>query len=147
MRKPAFALTTTDLKAEARQWRAVQAEAGHPVTNSEALEMVARWHGFRDWNTASGVLPITRAPAFSIGQRVGGHYLKQAFQGTIISVTALGAGEKFRLTIQFDEPVDVVAFDSFSAFRQRVVAVVGRDGRSTTHTSDGAPHMQLSLMN
>src|SRR5690554_735832 len=78
MRKPASLLTTSDLKAEARIWRAEQAEAGHPVTHSQALEMVARFHGFRDWNTASGVLPVTRGPAYSVGQRVEGSYLKQA---------------------------------------------------------------------
>ena len=141
MRKPASLLTTSDLKAEARIWRAEQAEAGHPVTHSQALEMVARFHGFRDWNTASGVLPVTRGPAYSVGQRVEGNYLKQTYKGTIIGVNALGAGDMFRLTVQFDEPVDVVAFDSFSAYRQRVVATVNREGVSPSRTSDGSPHM------
>ncbi|MCD7059788.1 hypothetical protein LSG43_07730 [Pelagibacterium sp. HS1C4-1] len=146
MRKPASSLTTTDLKTEARQYRVDQAQAGHPVTHSQALEMVARFHGFRDWNTASGVLPITRGPAFAVGQRVRGHYLKQAFKGTIIGVSALGSGEMHRLTIQFDDPVDVVTFDSFSAFRQRVTTTVNRDGVSPGRTSDGEPHMRLASL-
>jgi hypothetical protein len=144
MRKPASLLTTSDLKAEARVWRAEQAEAGHPVTHSQALEMVARFHGFRDWNTASGVLPVTRGPSYAVGQRVQGTYLKQGYKGTIIGVNALGAGDMFRLTVQFDEPVDVVAFDSFSAFRQRVVATVNREGVSPSRTSDGSPHMTIA---
>jgi len=146
MRKPASSLTTSDLKAEARQWREDQAEAGHPVSHSEALEMVARFHGFRDWNTASGVLPVTRRPRYAIGERVSGRYLKQPFTGTIIGVSALGAGDFTRLTIQFDEPVDVVAFESFSAFRQRVDGTVDRDGVSPAKTSDGVPHMVLETL-
>lgn len=144
MRKPASLLTTTDLKAEARQWRADQTAAGHPVTHTQALEMVARFHGFRDWNTASAVLPITRGPTYAIGQRVTGTYLSQPFTGTLIAAAALGAGDHFRLTVQFDTPVDVVRFESFSALRQRVVATVGRDGRSPSRTSDGTPHMVIA---
>lgn len=146
MRKPASFLTTSDLKSEARNWRAEQAEAGHPVTHSQALEMVSRFHGFRDWNTASAVLPVTRGPAFAVGQRVRGTYLKQAFEGTILAVAALGSGEMFRLSVQFDEPVDVVEFESFSAFRQRVVATVNREGVSPSRTSDGAPHMAIAAL-
>lgn len=144
MRKPASHLTTTDLKTEARQYRATELEAGRPVSHAQSLEMVARFHGFRDWNTASGILPVTRSPAFAISQRISGTYLKQPFEGTIISVTSLGAGDMFRLTVQFDEPVDVVAFDSFSAFRQRVQAVVTREGVSPNRTSDGEPHMVIT---
>src|SRR5690554_5309939 len=126
MRKPASHLTTTDLKAEAREYRASQLEDGRPVTHAQSLEMVARFHGFRDWNTASGVLPVTRGPAYAVSQRISGTYLKQPFTGTIIGVAALGAGDLFRLTVHFDEPVDVVTFDSFSAYRQRVQATVNR---------------------
>lgn len=146
MRKPASILTTTQLKAEARAWRLEQAQAGHPVSHSQALETAARQHGFRDWNTASGVLPVTHGPAFAIGQRVGGRYLKQAFKGTVIGVNALGSGAMMRLTVQFDAPVDVVAFESFSAYRQRVVATVNRNGVSPSRTSDGTPHMQIAAL-
>ena len=43
----------------------------------------------------------------------------------------------------FDEPVDVVEFESFTGFRQRVTAMVGGDGVSWAKTSDGAPHLIL----
>lgn len=144
MRKSASHLTTTDLKTEAREYRVAQLEAGRALTLAQSLEMVARFHGFRDWNTASGVLPITRGPVFAVSQRIEGTYLKQPFSGTIIGVAALGAGDLFRLTVQFDEPVDVVTFDSFSAFRQRVQATVDRDGISPNRTSDGEPHMVIT---
>ncbi len=84
MRKPASHLTTTDLKAEAREYRASQLEDGRPVTHAQSLEMVARFHGFRDWNTASGVLPVTRGPAYAVSQRISGTYLKQPFTGTVM---------------------------------------------------------------
>lgn len=143
MRKPASFLTTSDLKAEARDWRAAQAGDGNTVTHSQALEMVSRFHGFRDWNTANAILPDTRAPLFAVGQRVEGIYLKQAFSGTIIGVAALSSSDLFRLTVQFDEPVDVVTFESFSAFRQRVDVTVNREGISPSRTSDGQPHMTV----
>ncbi|WP_414693068.1 glyoxalase superfamily protein [Pelagibacterium sp.] len=136
-------MTTTDLKADAREYRASQLETGRSVTHAQSLEMVARFHGFRDWNTASGVLPVTRGPAYAVSQRISGTYLKQPFTGTIIGVAALGAGDMFRLTVHFDEPVDVVTFDSFSAYRQRVQATVNRDGVSPTRTSDGVPHLMI----
>ena len=144
MRKPASHLTTTDLKTEARHYRATELEAGRTVSHAQSLEMVARFNGFRDWNTASGVLPVTRGPIFGVSQRVSGTYLKQPFEGTIISVTSLGAGDLFRLVIQFDEPVDVVSFESFSAFRQRVETTVNREGISPARTSDGEPHMVIT---
>jgi hypothetical protein len=147
MRNPASFLTTSDLKSEARSWRTEQAEAGNPVTHSQALEMVSRFHGFRDWNTANAVLPAARGPVFAVGQAVKGTYLKQPFTGVIMAVAALGGGEMFQITVQFDEPVDVVAFDSFSAYRHRVVATVKRNGVSPSKTSDGAPHMILAAAN
>lgn len=147
MRKPASHLTTTDLKTEAREYRTAQVDAGRPISHAQSLEMVARFHGFRDWNTAAGVLPMTRGPVFAVSQRIEGVYLKQPFTGTIIGVAAMGAGDMFRLTVQFDEPVDVVTFESFSAYRQRVNATVGRDGISPSRTSDGEPHMVITRRN
>ena len=48
-----------------------------------------------------------------------------------------------RMTLNFDEPVDVVTFDSFSAFRQRVNCTVDETGRTAAKTSDGRPHLEL----
>ena len=48
-----------------------------------------------------------------------------------------------RVTIRFDEPVDVVTFDSFSSFRQRVSCTLNKDFTTTERTSNGQPNMRL----
>ncbi len=45
--------------------------------------------------------------------------------------------------MKFDEPVDVVTFESFSAFRQRVTATVDETGRTIEKTSNGRPQLEL----
>ena len=50
---------------------------------------------------------------------------------------------RYRLTMKFDAPVDVVTFDSFSAFRQRVTATVDENGRTIEKTSNGVPQLEL----
>lgn len=138
-------LTTSELKAQARNYRASQEADGHTVSHAQALEMVARFNGFRDWNTAAAILPHTQTIKFTIGQRISGRYLKQPFVGTILGIETIGAGDYQKLTLHFDTPVDVISFDSFSAFRQRVVATVDRNGVSPAKTSDGVPHLVLQL--
>jgi len=58
---------------------------------------------------------------------------------------ALSKSGRYRASIQFDTPVDVVAFDSFSAFRRRVTVTVDATGATAEKTSDGRPHLQLAL--
>lgn len=133
------------LKAQAKRLRASLAESGTPVSHSKSLELLADQYGYRDWNTlhaAVGNRPP--APPVMLGQQVMGTYLKQPFTGEVIGVSEI-AGERYRVTFQFDEPVDVVTFDSFSAFRRRVTTVIGRDGKTVERTSDGAPQLQLDL--
>ena len=72
MRKPASHLTTTDLKTEARQYRAAQLDAGRPITHAQSLEMVARFHGFRDCNTGSVIVTLNGCPAYWFGERIVG---------------------------------------------------------------------------
>ena len=55
-------------------------------------------------------------------------------------------GTRQRVTLHFDAPIDVVQFDSFSSFRQRVTAVIGVAGRSVEHTSNGTPHLVLQTL-
>lgn len=133
------------LKAEARALREEKAKTGTPVTLASALESTAKAHGFRDWNTASGTLKEHVACPYKLGQHLTGKYLKQEFSGTVLSLTSLPGGKFYRMIIKFAKPVDVVTFDSFSAFRQRVTATVDAYGRSPAHTSDGAPHMQIDM--
>ncbi|MEY8843022.1 glyoxalase superfamily protein, partial [Cribrihabitans sp. XS_ASV171] len=65
------------LKEQARRLREGLRAAGQPVTQSQALELLARQHGARDWNTLrarAGNRLILR-----VGDRVSGRYLGQPF--------------------------------------------------------------------
>ena len=84
--------------------------------------------------TATGISPQP-------GDLVSGRYLKQTFSGRVLGVRELYDGAAFEVTIQFDEAVDVVEFDSFSNLRTRVTITVSPAGVSQARTSDGAPHM------
>lgn len=135
------ALSLEALKAQAKRLRAALAEDGDFISHSEALELLAKQTGFRDWNTLHAAVDARPTP-LHLGARVSGAYLAQAFSGEIIGVDALPGGRR-RVTIKFDEPVDVVTFDSFSAFRNRVTAIVGEDGKSAEKTSNGRPQMEI----
>lgn len=138
-----------DFKQQAKRLRLALAESGRAISHGEALEMVARQHGHRDWNTLSAATgrPSTESPSaaspLAVGRTVTGRYLGQPFTGEIRSVTALADGAHWRLAIHFAEPVDVVTFESFSAFRRRIHATVNGKGISPQRTSDGQPHLVI----
>jgi hypothetical protein len=128
-------------KARARELRAELAAAGTPVSHSEALECVAKELGYRDWNTASARLSNMPEVVLQVGDQVAGRYLKQAFDGRVLAVREMAGGTAFEVTLEFDEPVDVVEFESFSNFRQRITMTISPAGVSFTKTSDGVPHL------
>lgn len=134
-----------ELKAQARRLRTTLEAGGTAVSHSKSLELIARQHGFADWNTLyakAGNQPPRRA--WNPGDRVSGSYLGQAFKGEVLGLEAMtSAHGLYRITIRFDEPVDVVTFDSFSALRQRVTATIDEEGVSPSKTSNGRPHMVL----
>ena len=132
-------LTIRSLKNEAKAMRADNAA----LTQSQALEAVARAHGFRDWNTASASLPDRPLVPAQVGERVRGTYLSRPFEGQALSVEMLGDGRHFKITVKFDRPVNVSKFDSMVIERQRVTATLDVHGVSLSHTSDGEPHMRL----
>ena len=135
-----------DLKAQAKRLRATLAADGTPIGHSRALELLAHQHGYRDWNTLHAAIGNRPPPSpVAVGDRVTGRYLSQPFEGEVIGVQALATPDRFRVTLQFDAPVDVVTFDSFSAYRQRVTGTIDRTGRTAEKTSDGRPHMELAL--
>jgi hypothetical protein len=153
MRNPASVLTriimtfsldtpsATTLKAEARLLRETRAAGGTPLSHGAALEEVARRHGFRDWNTASAALPERVATPVQVGQRVKGTYLGRPFVGLVIGLQL--QPPHFKVTVKFDQPVNVSKFDSMVITRQRVTATVDLRGVSLAQTSDGAPHMRI----
>ncbi len=145
---------TTTMKQQARRLRSVLAEAGQPISHAQALEAVAQQHGFRDWNTAAALTPASApGPAVSPppgnalrlmpGDRVAGLYMGQPFRGEVRSVNILSKDRLTRISVELDEAVDVVSFDSFSAFRKRVACQIGPDGVSPQKRSDGTPHMRI----
>ena len=134
------------LKDQAKRLRASLRDDGSDVTHSKALELVAAQYGFKDWNTLCAKAG-NRPPLnpWMLGSRVSGHYLGQPFTAQILAVQAMAhAPGRYRITFDFDEAVDVVTFDSFSAFRKRVVCTIGEDGRTIEKTSNGRPHMELA---
>ena len=143
---PSTPLPSLDgLKDQARRLRARLAAEDQPISHSRALELVAAQYGYRDWNTLHAA--VGNRPPFDpwqLGSRVRGHYLGQPFDAKVLGVQALTTEPgRYRLVQHFDEPVDVVTFESFSAFRQRVSCTVDEMGRTAAKTSDGRPHLEL----
>ncbi|KQN72471.1 glyoxalase superfamily protein [Devosia sp. Leaf64] len=142
----AFSLDTPSaqtLKSEAKNLREERARANQPITHGAALEEIARTHGFRDWNTARASLPDRVAVPFQVGMRVKGYYLEQPFRGLLIGLQLSSDMQHHKVTIQFDEPVNVTPHFMFAATRQRVTATVDIHGVSPALRGSGAPQMRL----
>lgn len=141
MSNPTFIPPVGELKQQAKRLRARLAEDGDFISHSDALELIAHQYGRKDWNTlyaAAGNRLSSRS--FAPGVRIKGRYLSQPYVGEIVGVQKRSNG-RTQITVLFDEPVDVVTFDSFSAFRHRIVCTVDEYGESAEKTSNGAPHM------
>lgn len=132
------------LKSEAKALREERARQGEPLTQGAALEAVAQAHGYRDWNTACAMLPDRVAAPLQVGHRVRGTYLGQNFRGLVLGVQLLVDMRHYQVTLLFDEPVDVVTSDLFSAFRQRVTATVDIHGVSPALLGNGRPQMRVA---
>lgn len=133
------------LKTQAKQLRAALEKRGETLSHSQTLELIAQQQGYRDWNTLYAAVG-NRPPVLYLrpGDRVAGKYLGQRFNAEVIGMQSSVAACRVRLTLHFDQPVDVVSFDSFSAYRQRVSCTVNADGMTSEKTSDGEPHMVLT---
>ncbi|MFC2966828.1 glyoxalase superfamily protein [Acidimangrovimonas pyrenivorans] len=136
--------TVAEAKAQAKRLRAQLQAEGQEIGHSKALELVARQHGYRDWNTFHAALGNAPPEDWTPGGRVIGRYLGQPFIATVVAVKMTGAGW-FRLELELDEAVDVVTFDSFSNFRKRIQGTVGPSGTSRERTSDGRPHLEIEI--
>ncbi len=137
--------SVSELKSQAKRLRRALNENGQVLSHSQALELVSAQHGFRDWNTACATASRPCDFAFSVGTRVSGTYMQQPFRGEIRALSKTGPKDQYRVTVQFDEPVDVVTFESFSAFRSRVTCLVQPDGIAVKKTSNGEPYMRLAV--
>jgi len=144
MNSPALLPSIDALKNQAKRLRAKLEGNGNSIGHSQSLELLAHQHGFKDWNTLHATIG-NRPPAAPVflGERVRGHYLGRYFEGDVIGVQTLVHSDRFRVTIVFDDPVDVVTFEGMSNFRKRVSCTLGSDGSTTEKTSDGRPHLTL----
>lgn len=132
------------LKSEAKALREQRSATGELLTHGAALEAVARAHGFRDWNTARASLPDRLAVPFQIGQRTHGTYLGQPFKGTLIGVHLMSDMAHYKLTVTFDEPVNVTPDFMFATLRHRVVATTDIRGVSLALRGNGQPQMMIN---
>jgi hypothetical protein len=136
----------TALKAQAKRLRTALGEQGKIISHGQSLEAIAQQYGQRDWNTINAIAPDETPKnqlIWNIGQRVSGRYLGHRFNGQIKAASTTSAGH-WRLTILFDEAVDVVESQHFSNLRKQVNCTVGPDGRSARKTSDGQPQIILN---
>lgn len=128
------------VKAQAKALRQALRARGTVVSHAQALELIARQHGARDWNTLHARLTQRNAPPeLALGDRVAGSYLGQAYTGEITALSG-PAGHR-QVEIKVDQPVDTVRFESFSNWRRRIRGTLDQDGRSRRKTSDGAPQL------
>ena len=128
------------VKAHARALRRALQARGSVISHAQALELIARQHGARDWNTLHAWLTQRNAPPeLALGDRVAGSYLGQAYTGEITALSG-PAGHR-QVEIKLDRPVDTVRFESFSNWRHRIRGTLDQDGRSRRKTSDGAPQL------
>lgn len=133
-------MTLDDAKAQAKALRAALLAQGTTISHAQALELVAKQQGAKDWNTLHARLALRNAPAkLALNDRVRGHYLGQPFLGQIIGLS--GPASHRQIAIRFDAPVDVVRFNSFSNLRRQITATIDEHGRSHRHTSDGQPQL------
>jgi hypothetical protein len=134
------------LKEQAKRLRQELAASGAVISHSRSLELLAHQHGYKDWNTLHAVIGNRpRSSPVVAGQRVSGHYLGQPFAGEVKALQTFSQRGRYRVVLHFDEPVDVVTFDSFSAFRQRVSCFIGHDGMTAEKTSNGEPQLRLQI--
>lgn len=132
------------LKAQAKNLRTSLAATGHVISHAQSLELLAKQLGHRDWNTLHASVG-NAPPILQLGQRISGRYLGKVFAGKIISISDIGHGARFQLSVRFDAPVNVSKFDTMVIARVQVNATVGRDGQTSEKTSDGTPHLVISL--
>ena len=130
------------IKTQAKRLRQSLVAEGNFVSHSEALELISKQYGFRDWNTMSAALDKPVQTRLQVGHRITGRYLGHAFTGTLLGLQNLAGGRR-QVALHLDEPIDVVKSSWFSSFRQRVTGTLEKTGETYARTSDGQPVLAL----
>ncbi len=141
-------MKTTDdqiqrLKEQAGRLKDKFKASGEALGHSQALELIAQYYGYKDWNTLSAAVRSQTLPLIK-GDRVSGQYLSHPFTATVVEVRAERVGW-YWLRLQLDEAIDVVESRHFSSWRSQLRATVNREGVTDAKTSNGVPHLQLDL--
>lgn len=131
------------IKAQAKRLRQLLASEGTPISHSQALEMIADHHGYRDWNTLCARLNQQQAPVV-VSQAVSGRYLGHAFTARVRSVEPERLGY-WRVRLQLDKAIDVVASAHFSSLRHQLTVILDAQGVTQEFISTGDPVLQLRL--
>lgn len=132
-------------KALAKKLRQDLANEGNLVGHSEALERLALQYGYKDWNALHAGITRDEVHPWAQGDEVRGRYLSQPFTARIVASRMLRPGW-YRVSLDLDEAVDVVQFDSFSNLRKRVQCTIGPHGTTKEKTSDGVPQVVLEAV-
>lgn len=142
-------MTSSDYKTHARRLRDALAAEGIDLSHGKTLDVVARQHGVRDWNTLAARAEATPEPQaqpeppFMVGDAVEGAFNGAAARGRIIGLSETIKPDLWRVTVKFTPPVDASTSAHFRAERTRVEMVVGADGRSRRLTGTETGVMAL----
>lgn len=130
-------LTADDLKAQAKRLKEHFSAQNITLSHSEALEALAKQHGFKNWN----VLSANLKPKLKIGNntpnwptldgKISGTYLGHTFTGTVLRINVTNMDHIRRYKIHFDAPVDVVKSKFFTNYRQRINCFLNENMHST----------------
>lgn len=149
---PTSSEDTTHYKIHARRLRDALAAEGIALSHGKALDIVARQHGERDWNTlaarasaAAAPEPVPEAAApFAVGDAVAGLFNGAPAMGRVIGLAETIKPGLWRVTVKFSPPVDASTSANFRAERTRVEMIVGADGRSRRLTGSETGVMALA---
>lgn len=130
------------IKLQAKRLRQSLETEGTSISHAEALELVAKQFGFRDWNTMSARISNATRNELQVGHRVTGRYLGHAFSGILLGLQTLSGGRR-QVAVRLDEPIDVVKSRWFSSYRRRITGTLEKNGTSYARTSDGQPVLAL----
>lgn len=137
--------TISALKQQAAALREELRLSSTHIAHSRSLELLSHKYGFKDWNCLSAAAKSAplKCPV-TVGDYVSGFYLGQPFNAHVKSVKGTAYPDRFQVSFHFTEPVDVVTFESFSSFRQRVSCTLNHEGVTYEKISNGTPHLRLN---
>lgn len=139
-------LTLENLKIQARRMRDHFAEKNIDISHSATLEVLAKQHGFKDWNVLSAILKrrLEKDIWPELDDRIKGIYLGHNFTGRVTKIQITKQENSRRYTLLFDNPVDVVTSAHFSNSRRQINCFLDQSLKSVDHK--GRPDNIVQLL-